>query len=750
MDDALVFRGAEGNLVLRLPQGAAEVVGVDPQRATSSYFQGTTAVTGARSFDSVRYAEVEPGVDLVVRRDGRSFAYDLMLAPGADLESLVLRVEGASSLSLTDTGDLRLLRPTGPIDQRIGACWQVDPTSGQQTPIQVRYKLAPDGDPLAFGFDAPEWSADRPLVIDPTLLYCSYLGTAGAEEPRGIAIDDLGALYVLSRGSPSMPITPGAFQSEALVVSTMWIGKFSADGRDLLWSTFLGGSATNQPIALVVSDHLLTVTGQTWAVDFPSTPGTYQPNHNGTPERSDVFVAQLDRTSGHMLHGTFFGSDLHDLVSSLAVAPNGDVVFAVKPSPAPPNTFAATPNAFDTTQDPPDKLIVRMTADLSEVVFATWFPIARVLALATDADGNVYFAGDSSTATGPVPVTPGAFQKVPGDLKDGVVGKLDPTGSQLLWCTYLGGDKADTIWGMAVDAARCVYVVGQTPPNSSNYPTTPGAFANTPTPSGTAFATKILPNGSGLAWSTYIGGNGGGGGFLSCAGVDAAGNLIAVGSQNQPGWPTTSDAFTPSYIGSFPSGDIVLTKFNVVGSDLVYSTFLGGNSTDYQPQMTMDAQGRPHIAFYTNSPDLPVTPGAVQPDFQGEAEIALAAFDLPLAPWRLVDAASKFSPHIPNLVGMGDHAPGSATRLSVRGGKPFGLAWMVLGVSPLSVPLPQFGFTLYPWPDLQLPLVLGPAGEWDGQFNTPASTADIYFQLIGFDPEAPGMLYASNGLRTAK
>ncbi len=749
VDDALVFRGAEGNLVLRLPQAAAEVVGVNLQRATTSYFQGQTAVTGARSFGSVRYEGVAPGVDLVVRPDGPSFAYDLMLAPGADLESLVLRVEGVSSLSLTDIGDLRLLLPTGPVDQRIGACWQVDPATGDPVPVNVRYRLAPDGDPLAFGFEAPEWASDRPLVIDPTILYCTYLGTQSAEDPRGIAVDEQGHVYVISQATPEMPVTPGAFQSDGLW-PTIWIGKFSPDAGQLLWGTFLGGSDTNVPVDVAVDSLGIVVLGQTWSPDFPVTLGSYQSIHNEAQSGTDGVVARLDRHTGHLTHGTFFGGENGETPTALTLLPNGDIVFAVKPLATAPSSLQATPGAFDTIQDAPDKLIVRMTADLSQVVFATWFPIGRVLAVATDADGNVYFAGDSNPSTGPIPVTPGAFQTVPGDTKDGVVGKLDPTGSQLLWCTYFGGDKADTIWDMTVDAARCVYVVGQTASNSTNFPTTPGAFSNGPTPGGNGFAARILADGSGLVWSTYIGSAQGGAGHLEQAKVDDAGNLTAAGFRNQIGWPTTADALHPTYMGAGSSGDVVLVRFNTVGSQLVYSTYLGGFGSDGFPLLDLDSEGRPHVAYQTFSAALPTTPGAYQPDFQGNGDIGLVALDLPLAPWRLVDAASKFSPHIPNLVGMGDHALGSATRLSVRGGKPFGLAWMVLGASPLSVPLPQFGFTLYPWPDFQLPFVLGPAGEWDAEFASPASMADVYFQLIGFDPEAPGMLYASNGLRTAK
>ncbi|MBI1381151.1 MAG: hypothetical protein GC161_08690 [Planctomycetaceae bacterium] len=749
LDDALVFRGAEGVLTLRLPQPAEELRGQSPERATRSYFRGTSTVTGVQSFGTVVYREVAAGVNLLVRPDGPSFAYDLLLAPHADLDEVIIEAEGALAVELTSPVQMQILLKAGPITQAIGACWQIDPATGAQTPIDVYYRIDGRNGTHSFAFDAPGRSVERPLVIDPTLLYCTYLGSADPEDPRDIAVDEAGNVYVLAQVSSVMPTTPGAFQTHAEALPTVWVGKLSHDGGELEWATFLDGSDIDLPVALAVDGLGVVVTGQSWSLDFPTTAGTVQSAHNPIPNRSDVFVARLDSTNGHMTHGTFFGSDLSEVVSALAVAPDGDVVLAVKPSPLPPFSFEATSDAFDTVQDPPDKLIVRFSADLSELVFATWFPIARVNALATDADGNVYFAGDSSTATGPIPVTPGAFQTVPGDTKDGVVGKLDPTGSELLWCTYLGSAKADTAWDLAVDETRSVYVVGSTSWTASDFPTTPGAFSNVPVPSGSAsFATKLLPDGSGLVWSTYIGGLGAG--SLAACTVDAAGNLTAVGSQNQSGWPTTADALFPTYASSGGFGALVLTKFDATGSNLLYSTFFGGDSTDYQPQAAIDGQGRVHVAFYTLSTDLPVTPGAYQPDYLGQAEIGLAAFDLPVMPWRLSDSASKDAPYIPNLVGLGSLEPGSNTRLSVRGGKPFGLAWLVLGLAEWSLPLPLYGSVLYPSPDFLLPFQLGPSGELELTFPAPPGPGDLHFQLIGFEPTAPGMLYASNGLRTAK
>jgi hypothetical protein len=749
-DDRLVFIGARGTHALRMPGAATEVRGEGLRATRFHHFRGAVQATNARSFDSVRMVDVAPGIDVVVRADGPSFAYDLVLAADADLDAFEIAVEGGDRTELTADGAVLVRLRDATVEHRIGACWEVDEVTGERHPIPVRFRAGAEAD--RFGFATPGRSPARPLVIDPSLIYCTYIGSAGPDVPAGVAVDRSGNLYVLGKSTPPLPATPGAYQEQASP-NSVWVAKLSAGAGMVEWATHLSGSNTDQPIGIALApDGSIVVTGQTWSVDFPTTANVVQPHHDGTPSRSDVFVSRLSPDGDQLIWSTFLGGNEHDAPECLAVAPNGDVVVALRSgSQSTTTTLEATPGAFDTAKDAQDRMIARFAADGSFLSFATWFPIARFTGIATDADGNVYFTGDTNSMTGPVPTTPGAFQLTPKHTKDGVVGKFDPTGSTLRWCTYVGSSKADTPWGIAVDAARAVYIVGQTTPLAVDYPTTPGAFSQIPFPSGVAFATKLLADGSGLVWSTLMGSNvGGGGGFLYDALVDGAGNLTSVGFQNQPGWPLTPDAYM-SYLGAFPSPDLVLTKFNAVGSGLVYSTYFGGSATDYEPSSAMDLHGCVHVLFHADSWDLPTGPNVFQPAHGSPgvtSDMGLVGFDLGLLPWRLADTATRNGPRIPNLVGIGPLTPSSPTRLSLRGGLPGGLFWLVAGAHEWSVPMGDW--ILYPSPDVLLPLQFDASGGFDLTFPWLQGPANLFFQVVGFDPADPALFYASNGLRTAK
>ncbi len=240
--------------------------------------------------------------------------------------------------------------------------------------------------------------------------------------------------------------------------------------------------------------------------------------------------------------------------------------------------------------------------------------------IAVDASGNAYVGGQTFSAN--FPTTPGAFQTAFGGGRDGFVTKLNPTGSALVYSTYLGRAGDDGVVGIAVDASGNAYVTGFT--SSTNFPTTAGAFQTTygggPDD---AFVTKLNPAGSTLVYSTYLGGSGNDLGFGIA--IDAAGNAYVTGSTSSANFPTSPGAFQTSFggVGPLSFGDAFVTKLNLTGTGLVYSTYLGGSGDDEASGIAVDASGNAYVAGDTNSTNFPTTVGAFQSTLGGVGTFGL-------------------------------------------------------------------------------------------------------------------------------
>ncbi len=315
------------------------------------------------------------------------------------------------------------------------------------------------------------------------------------------------------------------------------------------------------------------------------------------------------------------------------------------------------------------------------------------------------------------------------------------------WSTYFGGDQnGDAIWGIAIDAASAVYVTGQT--TSDDFPVTSGAFSTHLGGSDDGFVAKLLPEGTGLVWSTYFGSTccGGGGSEYDVA-VDTAGNAWTVGDANEPVFPTTPDAFQPNYTGPFPSADSHLTKFDALGESLVYSSWYAGSNTDYFGYIDLDGGQEPHIAIVSYSSNIPVTAGAYDTSFNGNADMVVAKFDLPLLPWQVLGGGKKGAMDHPNLAGKGALTPGSPGRLAVRGAAKNSSALLFAGLTAINAPI--LGGVFVPSPQILLSLTTDAAGGLDLPFVWPLIPLgiDLYVQVWVADAGATLGYSATNGLK---
>ncbi len=385
-----------------------------------------------------------------------------------------------------------------------------------------------------------------------------------------------------------------------------FVAKLSADGSTLVYSTPLGGSSDDYGNGIAVdAAGNAYVTGYTQSSDFPTahpSQGTCD-NCNATEGIGDAFVAKLNAAGSALVYSTYLGGSSDDVGAGIAVDSSG--------------------NAY-------------VTGWTSSIDFPTASPFQPTNRAA------LAVAGDST-----------AF-----------VTELNPTGSALIYSTYLGGSGADSGSGIAVDSSGNAYVTGWTastdfPTASPFQPTNKGALAPPGHP--TAFVTELNPTGSALIYSTYLGGSGGDSG--SGIAVDSSGNAYVTG------WTASTDFPTAQAIQSTCDncnasnwiGDAFLAKLNTAGSALVYSTYLGGSNDDGGSAIALDSSTNAYVTGWTSSADFP-TANPFQASFGGytDAFVAKISPNTPLATSSLAV--------VPSTVPYGGTVTLSATLTSAGAG----------------------------------------------------------------------------------
>jgi len=243
--------------------------------------------------------------------------------------------------------------------------------------------------------------------------------------------------------------------------------------------------------------------------------------------------------------------------------------------------------------------------------------------IAVDAAGNAYVTGQTMSAD--FPSTAGAIDTSHGGSADAFVAKLDPSGSNLVYATYLGGNAAEAGLAIAVDDAGNAYVSGGTA--SSDFPTTAGAFDTTHHGNEDVWVAKLDAEGSALIYSTILGGSEIAGDFGAAIAVDSAGSAYVAGGSGSPDFPTTQGAFDTSHNGQVNVLDAFVAKLNTDGSALVFSTFLGGKCNDAITGIAVDQHEHVYVTGSTVSADFPTTAKAFDRRYGGREDAFVAKLD---------------------------------------------------------------------------------------------------------------------------
>ncbi|PYQ47853.1 MAG: hypothetical protein DMF78_22675, partial [Acidobacteria bacterium] len=598
--------GITGALGIRLDGAApgARLQAGDALPSRSNYLIGRDPAkwrTGIPNFEKVAYRDVYPGIDLVYYGRQRQLESDLVVRPGADPARIRLAFDGAESVKPTANGDLIVHLRGG--DLRLEKPTVYQGAEGARHEIASRYVVDRRG---RVGVRLAPYDRTRPLVIDPVLSFSTFLGgSLGNSTANGIAVDPDGNVYV---------------------------------------------------------------TGQTDSMDFPTYPhdrfcdivprfGRLYCDTNAG--KTDVFVTKLVPVQSHFAYAysTYIGGSEDDFGNAIAVDAGGNAYVtgqtfsttdqASDDFPTTLDAFQRTPLGGSCTTGPPnpqarpcpDAFVLKVDPDGSRLVYSTFLggedtgPLGPGLdsgsGIALDAAGEAYVTGQTRSDT--FPHTPNAFRTAlaPGDCgppsapcPDAFVTKLDATGSDVIFSTFLGGSREDQANAIAVDVDGWAYVTGQT--RSPDFPVCevffgipidrrcPHTFQTRLGGRSDAFVTKLGPDGR-LGYSTYLGGDG----------ADDGGNGIAVRSVTTivHGFPvTTTNAYVTGFTASadFPVAnafqavyggyeDAFVAELDPHGDGLVYSTFLGGSNgfgnppTEAGNAIAVDAAGNAYVTGYTRA-----------------------------------------------------------------------------------------------------------------------------------------------------
>ena len=576
----------------------------------------------------VHYVDLYPGVDLEITGEEGDWAWRLVNRQSSNsdvLSDVRLRVEGADNL-LLDGDRLRLTTAIGDLMLPLLTVAGAPPASQPTTPAG---RLAQTANPTPGTFEVsapfhapqpPDSSAlhsSGPQDNPAALLYSTFVGGSDYEWGYALALDGAGNVLVAGRTpSSDYPTTAGAYDTGFNGNHDVFVFKLAAGGAGgLLYSTFVGGSTWDAGRALVLDGAgNAVVTGDTNSYDFPTTAGAYDTSQNG---RDDAFVFKLAAGGDSLLYSTVVGGNTADVGYALVLDGAGNAVVTGYTNSY---DFPTTAGAYDTGYNGiGDVFIFKLAVGGDSLLYSTFVGGSDYewgYALALDGGGNVLVTGN--TWSSDFPTTAGAYDTSHnGGYHDAFVFKLAASGTGgLLYSTFVGGSSGD--WGeaLALDRAGNVLVTGMT--ESADFPTTAGAY-DTSHNGGfqDVFVFKLAAGGDFLLYSTFVGGGDGDWGYALA--LDGWGNVLVTGWTQSSDFPTTAGAYDASHNGG--GYDVFVFKLAAGGDSILYSTFVGGSSSDYGYALALDGAGNVLVTGRTLSSDFPTTAGAYDTGHNGSEDV---------------------------------------------------------------------------------------------------------------------------------
>lgn len=624
--------------------------GRDSAAFIRNFYYENGSATDVHSYKTWNQNNVYPSIDLRFYRTSTSLKYDFVLNPGATVKNIKMEYRGVSSLKI-ESEELVIGLSLGKIKESKPFAYQI--IDGRIHEVQCKFEV--NGSEVSFSLG--KYDPKVQLVIDPEIAFSSFIGSTASN--FGFTACNDSEENLIASGtvfSPGFPTTIGAystsFNSASQNYMDVYISKFSADGTQLVYSTYIGGSAQETPHSLITdSQDNIILMGVTGSSNYPVTTGVFQQNFVGGPQLPmngffiashndgcDFFISKFT-SGGQLLRSTFVGGSSNDGLNfsnqlfynygdcfrgEVNVDENDNIFVASVtlgnfplPAPGPQNTYGG---------GAADGILFKMNPDLSTMLAGTYvggFDGDACFGIEFDSDGNILLAGGTLSANFPF-CTNGVDTNFDFET-DGFVIRMNPNDLSVIHGTFVGTMDFDQVYFVQTDTEGNVYALGLT---EGDMPISPGLYGQS---NSGLFIRKFSPDLSSILWTTTIGtGSGlvdisptaflvsdcdqiffsGWGGAVNnyCGTVYDCAN---PGQSTTIGLPISSNAFQSTTDGS----DFYLCVLGENASELIYGSFLGGTlSSEHVDGGTsrFDKNGTVYQAACAGcqgNSDFPTTPG---------------------------------------------------------------------------------------------------------------------------------------------
>src|ERR1043165_5857047 len=544
--------GAQNDVIRWRLSGASSdpvIRGEQPLETRTNYFRGNDRRnwrTDVENFGQVRYERVYPGVDLVFRGNQQQIEYDFTLAPNANPKQIRLVFDGVGSLTLAKDGALILRTPHGQLVQPRPLVYQE--IDGRRRIVDARYRVSGK----SVGFALGRYDPRKPLVIDPVLVWSTYLGGSSEDYAYALAVDSSGNVYLTGNtGSTDFPTVNPIYGTKGYDWD-VFVTKINAAGTAIVYSTYLsatGWKEQGKGIAVDSSGNAY-VTGVTNATDFPGvTAGSIQPSFGGTGDNHDAFAMKINAAGNAIVWATYLGGAGDDFVEGgITVDSAGNTYLAGATQGGIPwiDSSAIQPTYGGGDYD---GFVIKIDSSGAKV-WATYLggsdgDIAKAIRI--DGSGNAWIGGGTSSTSWPG-VSGSSLQSSNAGGGDVTITEINAAGTAIIYATFLGGSGGDAIAAMVLDSSGNIYATGFT--DSTSFPGVTGSSIQ-PSNGGGAYdiwVAKLNSGATSIAWATFLGGSDWD--MPESLDVDSSGNVYLNGLTVSTDFPVLN-AIQPTYGGGF-------------------------------------------------------------------------------------------------------------------------------------------------------------------------------------------------------